>query len=410
MKASNDGLFDWNLETNNIYYSPGWKRILGYQDNELPNDFSVWEKATDPEDVKKSWEQQQKLISGQIDRFVMEFKMKHKAGHLVNILSRAEAFFNENGKAIRIVGTHTDITERKQTEAKIKIQSEILSNMTEAVYLIRKSDGLIVYTNEAFEKMFGYLNGEMIGKPVTIVNASTQKSPEKTAKEIFSVIAKTGTWKGEVYNIKKNGVKFWSAAQVSLYNHPEFGDVLISAHRDITQRVQSEKELHVSEQIFRNFMEHSPIYVFFKDKNMRAIRLSKNYETMLNKPLEELLGKNMDELFPSDLAKSMVADDIKTLNENKEITVEEEFNGRYYSTIKFPIHIEGKPTYLAGYTVDIAEQKKAEIELKENEAKLRGLFENLNAGILVHAPDTSIIMSNAFASKILGLSNKQMRG
>jgi len=116
MKASSDGLFDWNLETNEIYYAPAWKKMLGYEDHELPNDFSVWETTTDPEDVKKSWEQQQKLISREIDRFMLEFKMKHKEGHWVDILSRAEAIFNDEGKAIRIVGTHTDITVRKQAE------------------------------------------------------------------------------------------------------------------------------------------------------------------------------------------------------------------------------------------------------------------------------------------------------
>ena len=120
MKASNDGLFDWNLETNDIYYSPAWKNILGYEDHELPNDFSIWEKNTDPEDVKKSWKLQQKLISKQIDRFVLEFKMKHKDGHWVDILSRAEAIFNDKGKAVRITGTHADITERKRAEEELR--------------------------------------------------------------------------------------------------------------------------------------------------------------------------------------------------------------------------------------------------------------------------------------------------
>ena len=90
MKASHDGLFDWNLETNEIYYSPAWKNMLGYEDHELPNDFSIWENTTDPEDVKQAWERQRKLISKQIDRFVFEFKMKHKDGHWVDILSRVE--------------------------------------------------------------------------------------------------------------------------------------------------------------------------------------------------------------------------------------------------------------------------------------------------------------------------------
>jgi PAS domain S-box-containing protein len=116
MKASQDGLYDWNLVTNEIYYSPGWKKILGYEYNELPNDFSIWETLTKAEDVIRSWEMQQKVINKELDRFEMEFKMKHKDGHWVDILSRAEAIFDEKGKAIRMIGTHVDISERKRFE------------------------------------------------------------------------------------------------------------------------------------------------------------------------------------------------------------------------------------------------------------------------------------------------------
>jgi hypothetical protein len=144
MKASNDGLFDWNLETNQIYYSPGWKRMLGYEDHELPNDFSVWETTTEPEDVKKSWKLFHELILKQTERFVLEFRMKHKDGHWVDILSRAEAIFDNNGKAFRIVGTHTDISEHKKAEQEIikakeraeesdRLKSAFLANMSHEI-------------------------------------------------------------------------------------------------------------------------------------------------------------------------------------------------------------------------------------------------------------------------------------
>ena len=116
MNASQDGIYDWNLITNEIYYSPGWKSMLGYADDELPNDFSVWETLTSTEHVKKSWAMQTELINKQIDRFEIEFKMKHKDGHWLDILSRAEAVFDSSGQAIRIVGTHVDITDRKRAE------------------------------------------------------------------------------------------------------------------------------------------------------------------------------------------------------------------------------------------------------------------------------------------------------
>jgi PAS domain S-box-containing protein len=128
MKASKDGIFDWNLVTNEIYYSPGWKSMLGYEYDEIPNDFSIWETNTDPEDVKLSWQMQQELINKQRNRFEMEFKMKHKDGHWVDILSRAEAFFDKSGKAVRIVGTHVDITERKKAAEAITENDRILRN------------------------------------------------------------------------------------------------------------------------------------------------------------------------------------------------------------------------------------------------------------------------------------------
>jgi diguanylate cyclase (GGDEF)-like protein/PAS domain S-box-containing protein len=140
--------------------------------------------------------------------------------------------------------------------------------------------------------------------------------------------------------------------------------------RDITERKRAEVALRESEEIFSRFMQHSPIYVFFKDEAIRAIRLSSNYEKMLGKPVSELLGKTMDDLFPSDLAKSMIADDLRILREGKPVDVEEELDGRSYSTIKFPIYHEGEARYLAGFTIDITERKRAEQALQQHNREL----------------------------------------
>ena len=140
---------------------------------------------------------------------------------------------------------------------------------------------------------------------------------------------------------------------------------------NITRQKQTEQALRESEEIFNQFMEHSPIYVFFKDKDTRSIRLSRNYEAMLGRPISELLGKTMDDLFPSDLAKSMVADDLRVLQEGKPIEIEEELNGRFYYTTKFPIISEGQAQYLTGFTIDITERKQAELFAQYNERRLK---------------------------------------
>ena len=144
--------------------------------------------------------------------------------------------------------------------------------------------------------------------------------------------------------------------------------VLLSVVEDLKA---SEEALLESEEIFSHFMEMSPVYVFFKDMDIRALRLSRNYETMLGKPVAELLGKSMDELFPSALAQRIVADDRRLLAEGKTVTVEEEFNGRRYTTIKFPILIGGKPRFLAGYTIDVTEHLRADEEKMRLEDQLR---------------------------------------
>lgn len=132
MEATNDGLFDWNIITNEIYFSPRWKRMLGYEDHELPNDVSVWETLTNPDDVKRSWKMQRELITHQRDRFEMEFKMKHKDDHWVDILSRATAIFDEEGTAVRVVGTHVDISEMK------RIQQSLLESVREKETLLKE--------------------------------------------------------------------------------------------------------------------------------------------------------------------------------------------------------------------------------------------------------------------------------
>ncbi|MEI6683136.1 MAG: PAS domain S-box protein [Bacteroidota bacterium] len=132
---------------------------------------------------------------------------------------------------------------------------------------------------------------------------------------------------------------------------------------DITDKKTGERALLESEEIFSHFMKRSPVYVFFMDEQMRSLRLSNNFEKMLGKPLDELLGKTMFDLFPSDFAKKIVEDDIDVLRSGVELMVEEQFNGRTYTTIKFPIHIDGKPRFLAGFNIDITDQKHAEREL-----------------------------------------------
>lgn len=244
MAASKDGIYDWNLETNHIYYSPGWKSMLGYKHHEIPNDFSVWEKLTDPNDVKRSWDMQLELINKQRDRFELEFKMKHKNGHWVDILSRAEAIFDKNGKAIRIIGTHVDITERKQAEIYVKKLSTAVQQ-SPSIIVIADTEGKLEYVNPKFTELTGYSNSEVIGRASNILKSGKQ---DKTFyNEMWKTVMSGKVWRGQFHNKKKNGELFWEAASISAILN-DSGEIInfIKIGEDITQQKKIEQQLKVA--------------------------------------------------------------------------------------------------------------------------------------------------------------------
>jgi two-component system, cell cycle sensor histidine kinase and response regulator CckA len=229
--------------------------------------------------------------------------------------------------------------------------------------------GSTTYVNPRWCQISGISKEEALG--IGWVNAVHNDDKGKLIKGWKKATQMLDSSQAEYRFVRKDGTIAWVIGHaIPERDHKNKIVGYVGTITDITERRRVEETLRENEEIFKQFMDHSPIHVFFKDEDIRAIRLSKNYETLLGKSMKELLGKNMEDIFPSEFAKSMVEDDLRTLKEGKEISIEEELNGRYYSTIKFPIHIEGKPRYLAGYTIDITERKKAEEALRESERRL----------------------------------------
>lgn len=143
----------------------------------------------------------------------------------------------------RITELEQSESEHKRVDDVLRLDSEILANMLEGVHLARFDNSVIIYANPRFECMFGYAPGELIGKHVSIVNAPGEKSAEAVANEIIKSLKQAGAWNGEVRNIRKDGTSFWCYANVSTFKHPQFGEVWISVHQDITDRKQAEEAL-----------------------------------------------------------------------------------------------------------------------------------------------------------------------
>lgn len=126
--ASKVALWDWNLETNQIWYSPYFKEMLGYEDDELPNDLSTLDKIMHADDKKDADARMKNSIRTGVDYEKM-VRLNHKNGDSRFIICRAKIIF-KNGKAVRVIGSHTDITELQRALETTEIYSKMLEKQT----------------------------------------------------------------------------------------------------------------------------------------------------------------------------------------------------------------------------------------------------------------------------------------
>jgi PAS domain S-box-containing protein len=195
----------------------------------------------------------------------IEFEFMHRNGTPIYTELRASTIFDDYGNSNGAFAFIIDITKEKKVEDELRLHSEIMTHMSEGVNLVRAIDQTIVYTNPRFNHMFGYNSGELSNKPVSILNAPSGKKPEELSATIKGQLRKKGEWHGEILNIKKDGILFWCYANISEFNHPDYGKVFISVHTNITERKKTEQKLIESEVKYRSLFEYAPISLWEED-------------------------------------------------------------------------------------------------------------------------------------------------
>jgi len=320
----------------------------------------------------------------------------------------------KEGKVIGIINRSNDITARKKRDEEIRLHSEIMTNLSEGVYLIRLEDLIIVYTNPRFEQMFGYDPGELIGKYVVIVNAPTNKTPEETKNEIVGILKETGEWHGEVLNIKKDGTRFWCYANVSLFDHPEHGRVIVAVHTDITDRKRTELKLKQSEENYRELYESAPNTYLSIKPDKTIIRCNNAAVKLLGYSKEELIGMNILEIYsdlPEGLPKAKKL--FKKFLEGQSIQDEElqmkHKNGNpiwISLTVEAVKNQEGLIIESRSMVIDITSRKLIEEELRENERLLKNAQELAHIGHWKLNPLTKEVSGSEELFKIFNLTHE----
>ncbi len=131
LRGNNDGIWDCNIQTNECFYSTRCQEILGYTETDIFHHLDDWKSRIHPDDINLVTESLQQHLARQKPYFIAEYRIRCKNNTYKWILDRGQALWDEAGNPLRIVGSHTDITERKQVE-------ECLRRQTQQEQLIRK--------------------------------------------------------------------------------------------------------------------------------------------------------------------------------------------------------------------------------------------------------------------------------
>ncbi|MDX9845654.1 MAG: PAS domain S-box protein [Tenuifilaceae bacterium] len=304
MEATNDGLWDWNVQTSEAYYSPAYYTLLGYEVGGFPTSSSTWKKLVHPEDWAMVNEENLNCVNGLSDSIEMEFRMKSNSGEWKWIYSRGRVVERDKkGIALRIVGTHVDITERKQFEDTLKQRNlfiqTILDNLPIGVALNSIEEGSATYMNKKFQEIYGWSEEELRD----ISQFFHKVYPDKHYREELMGRIMADIQSGDPERMRWENIKITqengSTRIVNAVNIPLFEqNTMVSTVMDVTEQRRVEDKLAHSHNLMRYIIEHSRSAIAVHDRDMNYIFVSQRYLKEYNVKDSNIIGKNHYEIFP----------------------------------------------------------------------------------------------------------------
>ncbi|MBZ9687057.1 PAS domain S-box protein [Clostridium estertheticum] len=167
LEGSGDGVWDWNARTNEMIYSKGWKKMLGYEESDIQNLFSEWDKLLHPDDKESAHLNLNMYLEGLVPVYESEYRLRAKDESYIWILSKGKIIScTKDGKPLRVTGTHSDINSRKLMEQELREAKERFSNVLEyskdASYRRNVVTDKYDYMSPVIERLTGYTLEEMM--------------------------------------------------------------------------------------------------------------------------------------------------------------------------------------------------------------------------------------------------------
>ncbi|NTW37529.1 MAG: PAS domain S-box protein, partial [Syntrophobacteraceae bacterium] len=387
MEATSDGIWDWNVATGDVYYSPGYFRMLGYEPEEFPAKADTWLELIHPDDRERALDCNDACIRNESPVVHVEFRMRSRDGSWRWILGRGLATRRDaEGQALQMIGTHVDITVQNRVEEELRErkeefcrQAEELEKMMDlapvAIWVAHDPHCHSITCNRAARGLLGAAEGEKVSAGSARGQSVHQKcflrqGRELTVEELLSEYASINGM--EVLN-EEMDVLLSSGRRITLLGsasplREESGKVrgCIAAFMDITERKWSEERLRKSEERFRELPENNQ-EVFWVRTTDEILYISPAYEEIWGVSLRSLYedpSSFIELVHPEDRGRRLNAytaemTGVAFFNEEYRI-FRPDGDMRWIRARSFPILEEGMLVRTAGIAEDITARKEAE--------------------------------------------------
>ncbi|TAE65530.1 MAG: PAS domain S-box protein [Oscillatoriales cyanobacterium] len=391
LKGNNDGIWDWNLQTGEIFLSDRFKEITGYEHIPMLDYFDEWNRNTHPDDLDLVMQAFQDHLDKKTPHYITEYRLWCYNSTYKWILSRGQALWDASGKAVRIVGSITDITERKEAEealqkSEAKFQ-KLSANLPGVIYqCLLGGDGYLSfpYVSPASLEMFE-LEPESLRKNAALLIDLVHPDDRQDYNESVAISAQTlQPWYWEGRFVLPSGKIHWFQS-ISRPEAKANGDILWDGITiDITNRKQAELALQESQQFIQKIADATPGILYLYDlEEQRNVYANSSMGTLLGYTFDEIkaMGSSlMTQLInPEDLPK--ILEYHASFAEIKDGEIREiEYrmlaaNGEWFwlqsrDTI-FSRNSQGQSKVIIGFAQDITIRKQSEEALRQSEARER---------------------------------------
>ncbi|RXJ85535.1 PAS domain S-box protein [Arcobacter cloacae] len=301
LSSMNDGIWDWDLQTNKVSYSKQWKKILGFEDDEIGNDLSEWENRVDPKHLKNVCTEITNYLEGKKDNYTNEHQVLCKDGTYKWILDRGVIVQrDEFGKPLRMIGTHTDITSLKDLEKQIIKEKDFISNIIDnssVIVAVVDNEGRMFKVNKFAQEFTGYTQEEISSVPFFWVKFL----PTYIQDRIGDIIdeAKKGNvkryYKASWFS-KNSQEKIFEWSNTLVKKEDGSMDYLIAIGIDVTEKEIIQKKILQQKEELELIFDYSKDGIAILDLNTKFLNFNNSFLDMTGFSKDELLEKSIFEL------------------------------------------------------------------------------------------------------------------